>query len=308
MRWMILLFFIVGCSGSDGVSDAGGGDGDYDHDNDNDNDHDNDYDKVAWGWVKVMEVSGTYIGGAEVGAYFAVEPSYPRSLTHHLDIPCLQTQSAESCSLWIHPALLMALCDPPCDEDQECMYSGTDAYCQDLPAHWDVGTVTIEGLKTDVAMNPDELDRYGASGLPQDLFDDGDQVSAGIQGGELGPFSLSAAGVADLEVASTTVQLQRGQPATISWTPADADSRVQVLLLSGPHDPTRPTAGILCDVPDSDGSVEIDAALVDGFINNHVVVQKFSRITRYTRDVQTPFEKEVELIVGSVVELGLILP
>jgi hypothetical protein len=61
-------------------------------------------------------------------------------------------------------------------------------------------------------------------------------------------------------------------------------------------------------VPDSDGSVEIGAALVDGFINAHVVVQKFSRITRYTRDMQTPFEKEIELIVGSVVELGLILP
>ncbi len=310
MRWVVILIFVVGCGSSGGTNDAGLGDGDggfvHDHDYDHDSDHDSD--KVAWGWVKVMEVSGTYIGGPEVGAYFAVEPSYPRSLTHHLDIPCLRTQSAGSCGLWIHPALLLSGCSPPCGGDQECMYSGTDAYCQDLPAHWDVGTVTIEGLKADVVMNPDELDRYAASGLPADLFDDGDQVSAGIQGGELGPFSLSAAGVADLEVASTTVQLQRGQPATVSWTPADADSRVQVLLLSGPHDPTRPTAAILCDVPDSDGSVEIDAALVDGFINNHVVVQKFSRITRYTRDVQTPFEKEIELIVGSVVGLGLILP
>jgi hypothetical protein len=188
------------------------------------------------------------------------------------------------------------------------MYAGTDAYCQDLPAHWDVGNITIEGLKTGVTMTPDDLDRYAAAGLPADLFDDGDQVTAGIEGGELGPFSLSAAGVADLEVADTTVELQRGQPAMVSWTPADPDSRVQVLLLSGSHDPTRPTTGILCDAPDSDGSVEIGAELVDGFINAHVVVQKFSRITRYTRDVQTPFEKEIELIVGSVVELGLILP
>jgi hypothetical protein len=285
MKWMVLLVFIVGCGSSSGTPE-----------------------KIAWGWVKVMEVRGTYIGGAEVGAYFAVEPSYPRSLLHHLDIPCQQTQSAGNCSLWIHPALLMALCDPPCNGDQECMYAGAEAYCQDLPAHWDVGTVTVQGLKTDVTMTPDDLDLYAAAGLPADLFDDGDQVTASIEGGELGPFSLSATGVADLEVDSTTVKFQRGQPVTVSWTPADPESRVQVLLLSGPHDPTRPTAAILCDAPDSDGSVQIGAELVDGFINSHVVVQKFSRITRYTRDVQTPFQKEIELIVGSAVELGLILP
>jgi len=306
MRWMVLLVFILGCGNSSGHNDAGFGDGDPGTDRAADGG--DGYDRVAWGWVKVLEVSGTYISGSEVGAYFAVEASYPRSLVHHLDIPCQQTQSEGNCSLWIHPALLFAGCDPPCNGDQECMYAGTEAYCQDLPAHWDVGSVTIQGLKTDVTMTPDDLDCYAASGLPADLFDDGDQITAGIEGGELGPFSLSAAGVADLEVANTTVQLQRGQPVTVSWTPADPESRVQVLLLSGPHDPTRPTAAILCDSPDSDGSVQIGAALVDGFINNHVVVQKFSRITRYTRDVQTPFEKEIELIVGSVVELGLILP
>ena len=310
MRWALILIFVLGCGNSNGTSDAGFGDGDPGTDraaDGGDGNGDGD-DKVAWGWVKVLEVSGTYISGSEAGAYFAVEASYPRSLVHHLDIPCQQTQSAGDCSLWIHPALLFALCDPPCNGDQECMYEGTNAYCQDLPAHWDVGTVTIQGLKTDVIMTPDDLDCYTAAGLPEDLFDDGDPVTASVEGGELGPFSLSAAGVADLEVDSTTVELQRGQPATVSWTPADADSRVQVLLLSGPHDPTRPTAAILCDVPDSDGSVQIDAALVDGFINNLVVVQKFSRITRYSRDVQTPFEKEIELFVGSVVELGLFLP
>lgn len=297
---LLLVVLIMGCGGSNGSSDAGAGDGD--------GGRDYDYEKVAWGWVTVMEVSGVYIGGAEVRAYFAVEPSYPRSLPHHLDIPCQQTHSAGNCGLWIHPALLISGCEPPCGGDQECVYSGADAYCQDLPAHWNVGTVTVAGLKADVAMTPDELDRYAASGLPADLFDDGDPVTAGVAGGELGTFSLAARGVADLEVASTTVELQRGQPATVSWTPADADSRVQALLLSGPHDPTRPTAAILCDAPDSDGSLVIDAALVDGFINSHMVVQKFSRITRYTRDVQTPFEKEIELIVGSVRELGLILP
>jgi len=307
---MVILVFIVGCGSSGGNNDAGFGDVDPGTDRaaDGGDGYGDGYEKNAWGWVKVMEVRGTYIGGSEAGAYFAIEPSYPRSLAHHLDIPCQQTQSAGNCSLWIHPALLMALCDPPCNEDQECMYAGTDAYCQDLPAHWDVGTVTINGLKTDVTMTPDDLDRYATGGMQEDLFDDGDPVTAGIAGGELGPFSLSATGVAGLEVASTTVEFQRGQPATVSWTPADADSRVQVLLLSGPHDPTRPTAAILCDAPDSDGSVQIDAALVDGFINNLVVVQKFSRITRYSRDVQTPFSKEIELIVGSVVELGLILP
>jgi hypothetical protein len=306
----VALFTLCGCSGSGSPDDAGfdGGDLDDAWNGDGDTITDHDQEKIAWGWVTVLESGGGYIGYSAAGAYFAVEPSYPRSLPHHLDIPCQQVDQAGSCTLFVHPALLFAACDPPCDGDQECMYSGTNAFCQDLPHHWDVGTVTIDGLKTAVAMNPDDLDLYIAVNPPEDLFDQGDHVTASITGGELGPFTLSATGVADLAIASDTVELQRGMASTVSWTPADPDTRVQVLLLSGPHDPTRPTAAILCDVPDGDGSVTIDAALVDGFLNHLVVVQKFSRITRYTRDVQTPFVKEIELIVGSVKGVGLIVP
>ncbi len=44
----------------------------------------------------------------------------------------------------------------------------------------------------------------------------------------------------------------------------------------------------------------------DLYLND--MIESIERITRYTRDVQTPFEKDIELIVGSVRDLGLILP
>jgi hypothetical protein len=168
--------------------------------------------------------------------------------------------------------------------------------------------MTIVGLKSPVTLAKDEFDRYGAPDAPADLFDAGDAIDASASGGELGPFSLSSQGVAPLEIVSRTVELRRGESAPFSWTSADPGSRVQLLLLAGPHDPTRPTAAILCDSDDAAGQVEIPANLVDGFLDRLVVIQKFSRVTRYRRDAKMPFGKEIELFVGSARGLDLIVP
>jgi hypothetical protein len=77
--------------------------------------------------------------------------------------------------------------------------------------------------------------------------------------------------------------------------------------MSGSHDPNPLTAEIPCDIPDSDGSVEIPASLINGFLAETCleILLKCSRITRYNRDVQTINGKAAELFVGSARNLRL---
>ncbi|HSA24110.1 MAG TPA: hypothetical protein P5076_21800, partial [Myxococcota bacterium] len=119
------------------------------------------------------------------------------------------------------------------------------------------------------------------------------------------PLSLQGVGVAHLELGSASLPLVRGQPAQVTWTPADPDSRVQVLLEAGPHHPAPPVAAILCDAPDEDGQVELPAALVSTFLDRAYCVCRFSHVTRYRQAILPTQGGEVELRVGSVRPLQL---
>ena len=163
--------------------------------------------------------------------------------------------------------------------------------------------LTLDGLKQTITLTPDEYDRYYADTAvdPNDLFDDGDILTARTEGGALPSLTFSTQGVAPLEIENAIVDLQADTPVTIEWTPADPDSRIQVALISGSHDPNPLTATIICDTPDSDGQITIPAGLITGFLNESCGMGKMkcSRITRYTRDVQTNNGKEIEFFVGS---------
>jgi hypothetical protein len=201
-----------------------------------------------------------------------------------------------------------------CDEDQRC-YSDpetTDGICRDLPPHADVGTITLTGFKKPIVLTPDTYDRYMPSyaltgNEKNDLFDDGDVLTATTEGGALPPLSFSTKGVAPLEIENQSIEMIADSSAVVTWTPADPDSRIQIAVMAGSHDPNPLSAAILCDVPDSDGSVEIPANLINGFLAESCgeALMKCSRITRYTRDVQTINGKEVELFVGSARNLML---
>lgn len=284
----------------------------------------------AWGWISAIEWNDTcdqwylktqWFGG--VRAYFATAPNYNRALPHTLGFakPVL---TMGNCTLWdsglMNDACLgMCMCldkgvecynddetERWCGEDEFCIESPTDMHgqCAPLPAHFDVGTVTIEGLKTPVAMQPDDLDRYIRKDLPDpnDLFDAGDVITATTSGGGLPPLTFQARGVAPLEIADPIVQSLPGQAATLRWTPADPQSRIQVYLAAGSHDPNPLGGAILCDVPDGDGQVEIARELLDKLYYlscNGGWLMKCSRITRYTRDAKKFGDQEVELFVGS---------
>jgi hypothetical protein len=262
----------------------------------------------VWGWISVVEMNDTMDWGPGVEAYFTVEPHYRFSLPHHIPLFLQELQESGDCILYSDIRKRAELCDPPCDPDQYCAYEDTYFYCRDLPAHFDVGVLTLGGLKADCQLTPDEFDRYQDYDLPGDLFDQNDVLTAETGGGALDPLSFTTRGVAHLEVADTVINFRRDENIEIAWTPADAETRVMVIMQTGIHDPALPNASLVCDVPDAQGKVEIGASLVNAFLDRHFILQKFSRIVRYTREVQTPYGLEIEFYAGSSRGLELIMP
>jgi hypothetical protein len=258
----------------------------------------------AAGFVTVLEIQSSWGDRSEVWAYFAKE-LHSRKTPAFFDAHRLTEKAREgSCVLYGSYYRLLDMCNPPCLDDQYC----DGMTCQDYPPHWNVGAITIDGLNTQLQMQPDEYDNYLETGLPQDLFDPGSDIMVNAEGSELGPFSMGQKGVALLEIGSTIVDLIAGKPTTISWTPEGTDARVQVFLRTGIHRPRLPAAAIFCDVPDGDGEVIIPATLVDAFRTHAGLNQQPCEIMRYTREVKTPFGNDVELTVGSVVDLQLNTP
>ncbi len=295
----------------------------------------------AWGWISVIEwndvcdqwyLKTQWFGG--VRAHFAVEPSFNRALPHTLGFANVVAQEG-NCRLY-DSGIMTDTCLGQClcldkgvecyNEDQTERWCGQDEVCVDdpltppehfdhgmcvpLPAHFDVGTVTLGGLKEDVPLARDEFDRYlGAPKNPNDLFDAGDPITASTSGGDLPPMSFTAHGVAHLVVPDQVVTVRKDQPSKIRWTPGDANSRVQVVLAAGSHDPNPLGGAIVCDAPDSDGQVEVAYSLLQRlyyFSCNGQWLQKCSRITRYSRDVKLMGGQETELFVGSARNLQIL--
>lgn len=296
----------------------------------------------VWGWISAIEWNDVcdqwyqktqWFGG--VRAYFAVAPEFNRALPHTLGFAtAVATEGA--CTLY-DTGIMSDTCLGQClcldkgvecyTEDESSRWCGEDEVCVDdpatppevfdhgmcvpLPAHYDVGTVTIDGLKTPVSMAPDALDRYKAEALPDpnDLFDAGDAITATTSGGDLAPMAFTARGVAPLEVVDNVVRLRAGMPATVAWLPADPEARVQVVLAIGSHDPNPLGGAIVCDAPDGEGQVTIAGSLLDRLVYlgcDGAWMMKCSRITRYSRDLQTDGHREVELFVGSARNLMML--
>jgi hypothetical protein len=289
----------------------------------------------AWGWISVIEtndlwenpyvMSQGWYGGLR--AYFAARASWPRALP--FDLGYAEKVSTEGACTLYDAGVFGEGCEDCfcldkgiecnvgpeerwCGPDEMCVQGPEDprtwpdrGVCQALPPHFDVGTITVEGLKLGVALNPDPYDRYMPSGLPDapDLFDRGDAVTARTGGGTLPPLTLSAAGVSHLEtVEGGVVHVRAGQPSIVKWNAADPEARILVVLRSGSHDPYPVSGAIVCDVEDAAGQVEVAAALLEKLTRlgcDGSYMMKSHIIYRYRRAVTTVADGAVELFVAS---------
>lgn len=286
------------------------------------------------GWISVVERNDScdqwnlvtsWRGG--IRAAFHVSPSQPRALPHQLAFMDYVAQVGP-CSFFrsrVVKESASSQCINDYDKAYECFWGCSPdqqpvnrtgalefaCVCEALPAHGDAGRITIEGLKVPVVMEPDCLDLYlaGLSVEVDELFDAGQAITVRASGGVVPAFEVATSGVASLEMPSNVLELAAGHPATVRWTSADPGSRIQVLLLLGTHDPNPIAGAMLCDAPDEEGQLVIDAALVDEFLEQScgmVLTQKCSRVTRYRRSVVAPFLQDIELFVGSARNLQVL--
>ncbi len=158
-------------------------------------------------------------------------------------------------------------CDPRCDGSEACV---EDNVCEPYPSAVEVGTVTVAGVETTTGATTftmEPIAGYYQLAADTDLayppFEEGAEVTFSASGtASAAPFTLTASGIAPLEVADDTLTLVDGEPVTLHWTPPSQPdrSRVHITVNVSYHAGTK---GIIsCDVPDT-GTLELSGALLD---------------------------------------------
>jgi hypothetical protein len=179
-------------------------------------------------------------------------------------------------------------CVPECDPIQEWCHA--DGTCRTWPQRVSAGEISFSGLLTPLTATPDETAWYLMTppGFGADLFAPDATIGITAAGDEIPGFALQLSGVADLDVAwMGSLQLEDGQDNTLSWSPANDDSTMEVIIQTGWHG-APPTAIIWCTADDADGQLVVSQKLVEMFpqVPEIGLFQHPSTIRRVRRVVQ----------------------
>lgn len=199
-------------------------------------------------------------------------------------------------------------CATSCGGSAVCV---ADNVCQSYPTGQSVGTVHASGVKT--AAGATEFDMTPVVKTYQPTVDlaypavtAGASVTLQAQGSSfVAPFSLSAPGIAPLEVTGTTPHPTTGQPLALTWTAGSvAAARIKVKLDISHHGGTK---GVIeCDTAD-DGSLTIGQALVTQLIQLGVAGFPTIVLTRATVGSTVISAGRVDLTISSPVERSVTL-
>jgi hypothetical protein len=154
-------------------------------------------------------------------------------------------------------------CDPPCDPPLACAFDET---CRPWPQYLSVGTISVTGTDPPLEIEPTEFNSYYTTEVYEDLFGPGDALTVSAAGSfDVGPFSVTVAGVPLLEPYEQTVTMVEGEPLVISWTPADGpdDAVVRVHLDNDHH---GVAAYAECEVPSAEGQILVPESIVEKMI------------------------------------------
>ena len=206
----------------------------------------------------------------------------------------------------------VATCDPWCDGI--CVATNV---CQPWPSFESAGAITITGLETALTMTPrDAINWYDASvyPLPENLFGAGAVITATAAGATIAGFSIEATGVADLEadIDGINLTIEDGADAVVTWSPGDGGDRVRLTINSRNQGHGLPYDAILeCDGPD-DGSLTIPQALVEAMpaLSGQMICVSvdcpLSTMARYSRGTTTVDGREIELVIASEIQFGVV--
>jgi hypothetical protein len=202
-------------------------------------------------------------------------------------------------------------CSTPCGGSAACV---EDDQCQDYPTAHSVGTVQVSGVKTTSGANDFSLDPVantyqpsGAVALRFPAFAEGDAIRLAAKGGDFSAFTLSAKGVAPLELAQRDLTLARNTALQLSWTAAGASaaSRIHVKLDISHHGGSK--GMIECDA-DDDGSLEIASELITSLLDLGAAGYPTIIVTRHSGGSAQIAPGTVNLLISSSVEQAVSVP
>jgi hypothetical protein len=198
-------------------------------------------------------------------------------------------------------------CSPSCGASQTCGESGT---CIPYPTAQDLGTVRMLGLKAELSMSPNSAKFYsnGATTLPHPGFDPGTGIQLEASGGAVQAFTLRGQGVSALEVPEQGLPLERGKPATVTWTPSSASAAARIHLAVDLAHHGGIAASLECDGVADTGSFVLPSGLVSQLLD--IGVAGFPKITlsRRSADSTNTSAGCVDLLVLSQVVRDVIIP
>jgi hypothetical protein len=202
-------------------------------------------------------------------------------------------------------------CSTPCGGSAACV---EDDQCQDYPTAHSVGTVQVSGVKTtsgakDFALSP-VANTYQPSGdiaLPFPAFAEGEAIRLAAKGCDLPAFTLSAKGVAPLDLSADDLALARGSALHLAWTAAgtSAASRIHVRLDISHHGGSK--GMIECD-SDDDGSLDVASELISSLLDLGAAGYPTIIVTRHNDGSAQIAPGTVKLTVSSSVEKAVGVP
>lgn len=201
-------------------------------------------------------------------------------------------------------------CEKPCGSGAACV---ADNMCRDYPNAVGAGKVSVNGIRikdgaASFEMDPrnDSYQPPGGLQLAFPPFAEGDAVrfsAAGDTGAAA--FSLSAKGIAPLQILDDSIVLAAGQAISLKWAPPSntAYSTVSVMVDISHHGGTK--GKIECAGPDN-GAMEISASLADQL--KALGVSGFPKIEIARRAIGTSAINNVYLVLESMVNRPLHIP
>jgi hypothetical protein len=251
-------------------------------------------------WVFTEDAGGDMYRNARLDARFydGREPQFHREVMRGGDC-ALRTFTLASCA----PACTDALC------------IDTNV-CESWPTYVSAGRLTVQGLRTPIAIDPRDGWYYTDEPLPTDLFADDASVTAALAGATVPALSMTATAVPpitpDITGGKVVVAYPAAGPLEVRWTPAAPGARVRLTLNSNNRGHGAPFDGIIeCEVSDEAGLISVPAALLDGFPATEAWSVCAgsdcppSNLKRYRRAAAAVGEREVELRVASSFTFGI---
>jgi len=201
-------------------------------------------------------------------------------------------------------------CDPSCGSSSVCV---DDVQCEPYPTAVAAGAVRVEGLHTqdgDTAFSMEPIagsyQPPGGASLAYPPCPEGNAITFTAAGTASVPgFSVTAVGIAPLEVLNETVELA-GEPVLLRWTPPGAagESTISVSFDVSYHGGSK--GKVVCECSDA-GALEVPASLLDQLQALGTAGFPKVEIARRTSGTTDP-PAQVDLVIESMVTRFLDIP